>query len=301
MNSRSRSLTYITRSANVRPHCIILASCKPGCKPGFRPSLQPGFRQVRAGLRHAFDTLSIFFVENLVANLLHQSRHVEIDAAGSLVRARARQMECRKNQFRASQRTCWSWIFVTYFVIRAHHDVIKWKTQWKSLILHPKTLQIASIMNPRYGTQNAPKTSWNYCTYQLISLAFISGSIVLYASYLCLFLIYCLTHMECFRYFMAANIDFVWKRFEASLQLAFDLVFDQVCSQVFDKFVPVCDTLSTSFELFCRKPGRGSLVRARARQMECRKNRFKQVRSWLSTCFRPACDQVFDQVCSWLE
>ena len=29
--------------------------------------------------RHAFD----FFVENLVANLLHQSRHVEIDAAGS--------------------------------------------------------------------------------------------------------------------------------------------------------------------------------------------------------------------------
>ena len=31
--------------------------------------------------RHPFD----FFVENLVANLLHQSRHAEIDAAGSLV------------------------------------------------------------------------------------------------------------------------------------------------------------------------------------------------------------------------
>jgi len=61
--------------------------------------LQPGFRQVRAGLRHAFDTLSTFFVENLVANMLHQSRHVEIDAAGSLVRARARQMECRKTRF----------------------------------------------------------------------------------------------------------------------------------------------------------------------------------------------------------
>jgi len=54
------------------PHSIILASCKPG----FRPGLQPGFRQVCAGLRHAFDTLSTFFVENLVANLLHQSRHV---------------------------------------------------------------------------------------------------------------------------------------------------------------------------------------------------------------------------------
>jgi len=46
------------------------------------------FCQVRAGLQHAFDQLSTFFVENLVANLLHQSRHVEIDATGSLVRAR---------------------------------------------------------------------------------------------------------------------------------------------------------------------------------------------------------------------
>jgi len=33
--------------------------------------------------RHAFETLSTFFVENLVANLLHQSQYVEIDAAGS--------------------------------------------------------------------------------------------------------------------------------------------------------------------------------------------------------------------------
>jgi len=30
--------------------------------------------------------------------LLQQSRHVEIDAAGSLVRARARQMGCRKKR-----------------------------------------------------------------------------------------------------------------------------------------------------------------------------------------------------------
>jgi len=74
----------------IRPHSIILASCKPGCKPGFRPGLQPGFRQIRAGLRQAFGTLSTFFVENLVANLLHQS------AAGFLVRVRARQMECGK-------------------------------------------------------------------------------------------------------------------------------------------------------------------------------------------------------------
>ena len=66
--------------------------------------MRPGFRQVRAGLRHAFD----FFVENLVANLLHQSRHVEVEAASSLVRPRARQMECRKkpilNKFAAGFR-----------------------------------------------------------------------------------------------------------------------------------------------------------------------------------------------------
>ena len=68
------------------------------------------------------------------------------------------------------------------------------------------------------------RPSWNYCTYRLISWAFIFGSIVLYASYLCLSPIYCLTHVECFRFFMAANIDFVWSRFEASLQLACDLL-----------------------------------------------------------------------------
>jgi len=43
----------------LRPHSIILASCKPGCKPGF----QPGFRQVRAGFQHAFDQLSAFFCQ----------------------------------------------------------------------------------------------------------------------------------------------------------------------------------------------------------------------------------------------
>jgi len=70
----------IHTGCSLRPHSIILASCKPG-------------------VRHAFDTFSTFFVENLVANLLHQSRHVEIDAAGSLVHTRATQMECRKPCF----------------------------------------------------------------------------------------------------------------------------------------------------------------------------------------------------------
>jgi len=53
--------------------------------------------------------LSTFFVENLVANLLHQSRHVEIDAAGSQqVRWFLRLLDKRnveKNLFRASQQT----------------------------------------------------------------------------------------------------------------------------------------------------------------------------------------------------
>jgi len=74
------------------------------------------------------------------------------------------------------------------------------------LIVHPEMLQIASIMKRVMGHRMHRRPSCNYCTYQLISLAFISGSIVLYASYLCLFLIYCLTHVECFRLFLAANI-----------------------------------------------------------------------------------------------
>jgi len=43
--------------AKLRPHSIILATCKPG----FQPVLQPGFRQVCVGLRHAFDQHSTSF------------------------------------------------------------------------------------------------------------------------------------------------------------------------------------------------------------------------------------------------
>ena len=54
-----------------KPQSIILASCKPGCKPGFR--------QVRAGLRRAFD----FFVENLVANMSTLMQQVHSKFVGS--------------------------------------------------------------------------------------------------------------------------------------------------------------------------------------------------------------------------
>jgi len=54
--------------------------------------------------------LSTFFVENLVANLLHQSRHVEIDAAGSQqfrwFMPMLDKWNVEKNPFRASQRIC---------------------------------------------------------------------------------------------------------------------------------------------------------------------------------------------------
>jgi len=52
----------------------------------------------------------LFFVENVVANLLHQSQHVEIDAAGLqqvlwFVRVLDK-WNVEKNPFRASQQTC---------------------------------------------------------------------------------------------------------------------------------------------------------------------------------------------------
>jgi len=78
-------------------------------------------------LRPAFD----FFVKNLVANLLHQSRHVQID------------QQVRHKMYRRS--------------------------------------------------------FWNTACIN-------SGRRVLYAPYLCLSLICCLTHVECFRFFLATNI-----------------------------------------------------------------------------------------------
>ena len=80
-----------------------------------------------------------------------------------------------------------------------------------------------------------------------------------------------------FRSWSVLTVDLRYKvripLFYPAANLAANLVFDQICSQVFDKFVRVCDTLSTSFRLFCRTAA-GSMVRARARQMECRKNPF---------------------------
>ena len=123
--------------------------------------------------------LSTFFVEK-------PGREPAAYAAGSLVRVRARQMECRKNLFQASQRTCWSWIFVTCFIIRAYHDVIKWKNAMKKLDFTPK-----NVVN---CVDNEITARINY--YHWLSFF---GSIVLYVStvsYLCLSLIYCLTHVE---------------------------------------------------------------------------------------------------------
>jgi len=74
-------------------------------------------------------------------------------------------------------------------------------------------------MNPRYGTQNSLTS--------ILKLLHVSTHIIVFhfwkhsaTHHICVCL--CLTHVECFRFFMAANIDFVWRNFEAGLK--------QVCS-----------------------------------------------------------------------
>ena len=86
-----------------------------------------------------------------------------------------------------------------------------WFYTQKRYKLHPRWIHVMGhIMHQR--------PSWNYCTYRLISLAFTSRSTVLYASYLCLFLIYCLTHVECFHFFLVANIITTLQTTSAVLQ-----------------------------------------------------------------------------------
>jgi len=79
---------------------------------------------------------------------MHQSRHVEIDAAGpQQVRWFVRVLDkcnVEKNPFRASQRTCWSWIFVTYFIIHAF-DMLSTCLRHADASLRPG-LQLARIM-----------------------------------------------------------------------------------------------------------------------------------------------------------
>ena len=77
------------------------------------------------------------------------------------------------------------------------------------------------------------------CTdpYRLVSLASNSGNRVIRTIYLCLSLIYCLTHVECFRLLEQSIL------FEASLQLAFDLL--STC------FRPACDTLTQVCDQVC--------------------------------------------------
>jgi len=133
-------------------------------------------------------------------------------------------------------------------------------------------------MNPRYGTQNLRlPTSWN-------TVRIDSGSRVLYAPYLCQSLIYCLTHVECFRFFLTANIV-------AAPEL-------RTTSAVYKQrayMASVC-------VLHITKKRSGSIVMSHT-WLE-KSPGLKQVRSSL----RPACDtltqdcdQVFDQVCRWLE
>ena len=142
-------------AALLRPHSIILACCKPGCKPGFRPGLQPGFRQVRAGLRHAFDMLSTRF-RLFLSKIWSRTCCINLDMSRLMQQVRwfARVLDKWNvaKPFRASQRTCWSWIFVTYFIIRAYHDVIKWKKRYEKAWFYTQK-RYKCVDN---GTQNSP-------------------------------------------------------------------------------------------------------------------------------------------------
>ena len=62
-------------------------------------------------------------------------------------------------------------------------------------------------MNPRYGTQNALTSNLKllHVSTHIIGFHFWKHSVIRIISVS----IHCLTHVECFRFFMASNIDFV--------------------------------------------------------------------------------------------
>ena len=101
-------------------HSIIVASCKLGRKPGFRF----GFRQVRAGLRHVFGQLSTF-----LSKTWSRTCCINLDMSRLMQQVRWLVRVLDKwnveKSVSSQPKTCLSWIFVTYFIIRAYHDVIK--------------------------------------------------------------------------------------------------------------------------------------------------------------------------------
>ena len=102
---------------------------------------------------------------------------------------------------------------------------------------------------------------------------------MLYASYLCLSLIYCLTHVECFRFFLAANI------------VAAPINFRQRAQYLYYK-----QRLSRLCPPYCEREvwllGHVSHVTAEITRFEAS---LQLACDLLSTCLQD-CDQVFDQV-----
>jgi len=83
-------------------------------------------------------------------------------------------------------------------------------------------------MNPRYRTQNLPTSILKllHVSTHIIGFHFWKHSAILIISMSVSDILFnqCGVFVECFRFFMAANINFVWRRFEASLQLALDML-----------------------------------------------------------------------------
>ena len=138
-------------------------------------------------------------------------------------------------------------------------------------------------MNPRYGTQNAPTSNLKllHVSTHIIGFHFRKHSAMHIIS-VCMSLIYCLTHVECFRLFLAANI------------VAAPINFRQRAQYMYYK-----QRLWRLCPPYCEKEvgflGHVTHVTGEITRFE-------------ATCFRHACDtltqvcdQVFHQICSWLE
>ena len=116
-----------------------------------------------------------------------------------MVRARARQMECRKTRFEPANEPV-----EAGFSLRAYHDVIKRKNTMKKLDFTAKNV-INCVMNPRYGTQNSPTSILKllHVSTHIIGFHFWKHSAI---RIIFVGLWYTVTHVECFRFFDLAAI-----------------------------------------------------------------------------------------------
>jgi len=113
------------------------------------------YSQLQTWSKTRFSTRFLtFWVENLVANLMHQSRHIEIDAAGS------QQVRC------------------------VVHVLSKWSVEKKNVLSQPTNLLELNFPYLFYYSSNVPTSILRHCTYRLISQSHLKKAIWFIPSYL---------------------------------------------------------------------------------------------------------------------